>query len=159
MPDQQRDIFCSFTQRGQNDWKDTQPIVQITTKLVLSNSLGQITVGGSYQAQIHLDSAIATQSFKFLVLQYAQQLGLQLEGNFADFVQKQGSSIGKFKTADLLADGSRESSLFVSEELAFQQARGNCRAVQFYEGSVFLLAQAVSGPCDQFLACARFTQN
>ena len=129
MPDQQRDIFFSFTQRGQHDREDTQAIVQITTKLVLSNSLGQITVGGRHQAHIHLNSAIAAQALKFLILQYAEQLGLQLKRNLANFVVKQSSTLGKFQTADLMADGSRESSLFVSEELTFQQAGRNCRAV------------------------------
>ena len=57
-----------------------------------------------------MDRFGATQALEFALLQNAQQFGLQLERHVADFVQKQGSSVGLFEAPDALIDGAGESS-------------------------------------------------
>jgi hypothetical protein len=37
-------------------------------------------------------------AFKLLLLQYAEQLGLHCERNFADLIEKKRIAIGEFKT-------------------------------------------------------------
>src|SRR5204863_403511 len=74
------------------------------------------------------------QAFEFPLLQHAQQLGLQFERNLSDLVQKNRPAIGHFEPADALRDRSRESTFFVSEELAFQQASRYGSTVELHEG-------------------------
>ena len=50
----------------------------------------QVTVGGSENASTAC--LCATNTLKLFVLQYAEQLDLQLGGQLADFVQEQGAS-------------------------------------------------------------------
>ena len=67
------------------------------------------------QAHIHFDGARAAQPFELVLLQDAQQLGLQLQRNVADFVEKQRAFMGQLEAADLLRDGAGERALLVAE--------------------------------------------
>src|SRR5438105_9307611 len=65
----------------------------------------------------------------FTLLQYPQQLGLQVNIQLANFVQKQGASIGFFKFANAAGDSSCKSTFFMSEQLTFNKVPGNSRYV------------------------------
>ncbi len=82
---------------------------------------------------------------------------MQFERNLSDFIQKNSASIGNLEAANALRDGSRESTSFVSEQLAFQQTGRNRRTVEFDEGFRAAWAQVMNCARDQFLACARFS--
>ena len=85
---QQRNIFRALAQRRQMDREDVQSIVEIVTKLAIGDHLFQIAVSGSDQANVGLDQFIAAQTFKLLLLQNAQQLGLKLQRHVANFIEK-----------------------------------------------------------------------
>ncbi len=55
---------------------------------MLRNALGQISIRGRDQAQVHFDGAVAAEPFELLILKNAQQFGLQFERNFADLVEE-----------------------------------------------------------------------
>ena len=57
----------------------------------------------------------ATNAFEFLLLQHAQQLGLQLKGNVPDFIEKQRAAMGHFKASDPSPNGSGECAAFMTE--------------------------------------------
>lgn len=117
----------------------------------------QIAVGGSHNAHIHLFAAAAAHAFNFLFLQHAQDLDLEAQLHFADFIQKNGAAVSQLKTARPGTDGVRESPLFVTEKLAFQQLLGNGPAVDGHKGFVGATAVGMQGAHQQFLACSRFT--
>src|SRR5438093_1379639 len=75
----------------------------------------------------------APQALELLFLQDAQQFGLQLAGNVADFVEKKRALVGQLESADLLGDGASERPFLVPEQLALQQSHRNCRAIQLDE--------------------------
>src|SRR5207248_6428910 len=58
----------------------------------------------------------------FLLLERAQQLGLQVERDLSDFVQEQGPPVGQLHQPGLGSDGPSECALLMAEELGFQQA-------------------------------------
>src|SRR5262249_24795471 len=96
---------------------------------------------------------------ELLLLQDAEQLGLQLQRDVADFVQEERSLVGQLETTSLRADGAGEGALLVTEQLTLQQTGGDGRAVELDERASLPRAQFVQGPRDQFLARARFAAN
>ena len=58
----------------------------------------------------------------FALLQHAQQLGLQFERHFADFVEEDDAAFGRAEHAQRTAGGAGERALLVAEQLAFGQA-------------------------------------
>src|ERR1700691_2417962 len=114
-------------------------------------------MGGSYQPNIHLMGATAAQALEFLLLQDAQQFGLQWGRNIADLVQEQGTFIGQLKAAKLLCDGPGERALFVAKKLAFQEVQRDGGAVQLDERASASRTDIVDRARDQLLARAGFT--
>ena len=58
---------------------------------------------------------------ELLLLQDAQQLGLQVERQLADFVKEGGAAIGHFDQAGLGGDGAGEGAFHVAEQLALHE--------------------------------------
>ena len=118
---------------GKWNRKHIETVEQVLPKLPVSNILLQIAVGGGNDPDIDVQGVNAAQSFKFTILQDPQQLRLQFEGQFADFVQKKSALVGQFDAADFLADGAGKPTFFVSKKFALQQAGGNRCAIQLDE--------------------------
>ena len=53
-----------------------------------------VAVGGCYHANINTLGAIHAKGPNFTVLQDAQELGLQAQGHFGNFVEKEGAAVG-----------------------------------------------------------------
>src|SRR6516225_7148298 len=100
-----------------------------------------------------------SQTLELLLLQDPQQLGLQRQRHISDFVQEQSPTVSHFKAADFLRKGPSKRAFFVAEEFAFQQVKGNRRAIELYERSSAALAGVMDGPGDQLLARTRLSKN
>jgi hypothetical protein len=98
-------------------------------------------------------------TLELLLLKHSKQLRLQGQRHISDFVQKQSSTIGHFKAANFLRNGARKRALFVAEELAFQEIKGNRRAVELYERVSASRAQVVNRAGYQFFTGPRFSKN
>lgn len=59
-----------------------------------------IAVGRRNHPHIYTARALVAESLKFTFLQNAQQFALQLQRDFADFVEKQGAAVGHLNTRD-----------------------------------------------------------
>src|SRR2546430_1455261 len=119
MPDkvanQQRNVRSTLAQRRHPNRKDVQAIEQIAPELLIRNAPCQIPVGSCDQSHIHLDGLGSSQPFEFMILQDPQQLWLQFQRDFSDFVQEQSSFFGQFQSSNLLADSSSECPFLVSK--------------------------------------------
>src|SRR5262245_46410232 len=62
--------------------------------------------------------------------------------------------MSQFEADNTLREGPSKRNLFVTEQFAFQQARGNRRTVQLHEGVGLARAELMNGTRDQFLARA-----
>ncbi len=80
--------------------------------------------------------AVAAQAFEFLFLQNAQEFGLQLHGQVADFIEEKRAAVGKFEAADFLIDRSGKSAALVAEKFGFEQAAGDGGAIYFHKGAL-----------------------
>ena len=157
--DEHGNILRTVPQGRRHDWKDIKAVIEIAAELLIRDHPGQIPVGRRYQTDVDTNGAVAPQPLELLLLQDAQQLGLQLERNVADLIEEQGALVRQFEPADLLCDGARESPPFMAEQLAFEQPRRNRRAVHLDEGPLATLTQVVDRASDELLACAGFPLN
>jgi hypothetical protein len=94
MRSQQRNILAALAQ-----WRDAQAdhiqtVIEILAKTALLDHGGQLAVGGSEDADVDGNTVRRTHGPDLLLLQSAQQLRLQVEGQFSDFVEKDGSALG-----------------------------------------------------------------
>src|SRR5208337_1616853 len=149
---QQRDVLSPFAQCGNPDWEDIQPVKEIGTEFLFLNQSAEISIGGSDQARVRREGARTSQAFELALLQDAQQLGLQLEGNLANLIQEDGSAIGQLEATDPLRNGAGEGASLMSEQFAFQQSRRDGSAVQFHEGTRMPRAEIMQSAGDQFLS-------
>ena len=94
-----------------------------------------------------------------MVLQHAQQLGLQLRRQLPDLVQENRSLVSYFELALFSFDGAGERALLVSEELAFEQRLGQRGAVDGDERFVSAVRVRMDGAGNQFLPRAALACN
>src|SRR4030095_13231187 len=97
---QQWDVFRTFPQGWNANRKNIQAVKQVSAKLLLLNHLPQIAIGGCNQACIGSQGARDSPPFELPFLEHAQQLGLKLERDVADLIQKYRSAISQLKAAD-----------------------------------------------------------
>ena len=76
MGDKWRYVIAALPQRRDFDWKDAQAVEQILAKAPLVDLFLQIPIARSDNAYIDFARAGVTDAFKLLLLQYAEQLGL-----------------------------------------------------------------------------------
>ena len=94
-----------------------------------------------------------------MLLQDAQQFGLQPGSQFADFVEEDRAAVGALELPLLQSDRSGEGAYLMPEELAFEQRFGNSGAVEGHERLARAGAVAVDGTGDQFLAGAALASD
>src|SRR4029077_11371859 len=128
--------FAALAERGNLNGEDIQSIVQIAAKGALGDQLGKVAIGGGDHANVDALRAVAAQALEFLLLEHAKELGLQLQRNIGDFVEKKRAAVGELETPDFLADGPGEGAALVAEKLRFQQAGGNGGAIDLDEGAL-----------------------
>ena len=113
--------------------KHVQPIEEILAELLFVDERGEIAIGRGNQPRVGAQRARAAETLELALLQHAQQLGLQLQRDLADLVEKHRAAVGQLEPADPLADGAGERALLVAEQLALEQAGRNRGAVQLHK--------------------------
>src|SRR4030088_246067 len=96
----------------------------------------EVSVCCGHQAKVYANGPGAAQSFKFLLLQDAEKLRLQFQGDITDLVKEEGSFVGQLKAPDSARDGARKCAFFVTEELAFEQSGRNGCAIRSHQSVV-----------------------
>jgi hypothetical protein len=150
-------VFAARPQRWQRDRKHIQTVVEIAAKFPPLHHFNQISVGRSYEPNVHLVSSSTAQALELLLLQDTQQFGLQGRRNIAYLVQEESPFVSQFEAANLLRYGPGERASLVAKKLAFQQIERNGSAIQFNEWASAPHAQIVNRARDQLLAGACFS--
>jgi hypothetical protein len=75
----------------------------------------------------------------------AQKLRLELERNFPNLVEEDGSAVRQLEASHALADRAGKRTFFVAEKFALQQACGNSGTIQFYKCVRFAGTEIVDG--------------
>ena len=74
---QGENVFRAFPQRGQFAYITGDPVIEVGTECAALNLLPEIAVGGTYQPKRSTVPGIAADAFERMLLNDAQQLGLQ----------------------------------------------------------------------------------
>src|SRR6185436_5431682 len=119
----------------------------------------QIPIGGRDQSHVDSGRARGTQTLELLLLQDAEQLGLQLQWYLADLVEENSTAISQFEAPQFLGNGAGEGAFLVAEKFAFQQSGGDRSAVELHERAALARAQFVNGSRNQLFARAGFTAD
>jgi hypothetical protein len=93
----QRNIICSFAQRRELDRKNIQSIVQIHAEPSFTYHLLKILVCRRHYAHIDSSCLRTPKPFDFLLLNRTQELGLEFERQFANFVEQKRAAIRRLK--------------------------------------------------------------
>jgi len=118
-----------------------------------------VAVGGGNDAHIDPRRRRGAEPFEFPLLEHAQELDLQVEGQLADLVQEDRAAMGELEATDFAGEGAGEGPLLVTEELTLDQCGRDGRAVDLDQRPLLPCTAVVNGPCDQFFARPRFAQD
>ena len=158
MVDQRGDVFLALAQRSQTNIDNVQTEVKVASEAALLHFLSQIAIGGRDNAEVRPPGDERTDRTKFLLLQNPEQLGLQVQRQLADFIEKRGAPVGRLYQAHLGVGGAGEGSLDMPEQFAFHERANHGGAIDGYKG---LLggSHGMDGARDHFLARPRFAQQ
>ncbi len=120
---------------------------------------GEFAVGGGEDASVEFDGLATADTLELALLENAEKLGLELGGEFADFVEEDGAAGGHFEFAGLAVDGSGKGTFFVAEEFAFEEAFAEDGAVEGEEGAFGTIAGAMDGLGDDLFAGTAFAED
>ena len=124
----------AFTERLQCDRENIQAVIQIHTERSVLDHLFKGPVRGGNHTDVEFNVMGSAQATDGSVLQYPQNLHLNFERQFPDFIQKQRATVGLFKDTGMLRLGIGKSAFFITEQLAFDNRLGEGRAVDADEG-------------------------
>ena len=122
VPHQIRNIVAALAQRRHRSAEKYGGDSRDPRETALLDHRQQIAVGRRDQADVGMPRARGAQALEGVLLQDAQKLGLQLQGEVANFVEEEGPPIGQFKASETLGERPRERPFFVAKEFGFQQA-------------------------------------
>src|SRR5215470_14010195 len=128
---QHRNVFATFAQRRQCDRKDIEAVIEIRAKLSITHGLLEIAVCGRDDAHVDLQRVTSSDAFKLTFFQHAQQLGLQIEWELSDFIEKDRSVVGDLEASHAARVSTGEGAFLMAEELAFNQRTRQSGAVYF----------------------------
>ena len=149
---QQRNVAGPVAQRWNRDREHREPEEQIFAEPPRGNGGAQPAIGRRDEPDIDLHRRRAADPLEPLLLERAQNFGLQRQRQIADLVEKERSPVRHLELAGLPGHGAGERALLVAEELGFEQRFGNRRAVDRDKRRVGALAEGVQRAREQLLA-------
>ena len=146
-----RDVLGTLAQGSRLDREDIETEVEVLAEAPARHLGAQVAIGGGHHPHVDRTGARLADPLEGALLQHAQQLALQVQGNLADFVEEQCAAIGELEPADTVAECAREAALGVAEELALEQVARNRRAVHADHRAGAAAARLVDRAGDQLL--------
>ena len=133
MAGQGQDVLGPVTQGRQPAHEGRKTIIEIGAKGALAHLGGEIAVGGRDQAEADALPGAAAHPLEALFLDDPQQLGLQVQWQLADLVQKQCAPIRLGESAITLGNGPREGAPLMAKKLAAGYFRHHRAAIQDHQ--------------------------
>src|SRR6202140_1298160 len=152
---ERQDVGGPLAPRLQFDRHQVETVEKILPEAALLHPLLQVAMGGRDDPNIDLLRFAADRRHHAL-LQCPQDFGLHRQIHVADLVEKKRAAVSLAKGALALEDGAGEGTLDVSKEFALWQIRRYRRAIERHERTATACADAMDGPCNDFLTGAGF---
>ena len=110
-----------------------EPIIQVLSKLTIPDRNFEIAVRGGDDANIGPNRLVAPHTREAKILEDVEELCLKGSRHLSDLVQTQRSPARELEPTRLSAEGSRERSLFVAEQLRLEELGRKRRAIDQHE--------------------------
>ena len=156
---EQRDVFGALAQRRQGDNVEGQPVEQIASEAAGCGERRQVDVGRGDDTDIDVVHLVAADPLEAAIFDDAQDLLLHRQRGDGDLVEEQGATIGDLEAREAAAGGAREGARLMAEELAVEQAFGECSAIEFDEGLVPARREKGEARHNQLLAGATLAHD
>jgi hypothetical protein len=111
-------------QRSNRNREDVQAVIQVLAELALVDGLHEIPVRCRNNADIDFDGIRSAEALELAFLEHAEEFDLNVERNFADLIQENGSMVGQLEAPNAAADRARKRPLLVTEQLGLDQTCG-----------------------------------
>src|SRR5262245_66564263 len=99
MPRKDDDVLRALPKRRYLNREDRQPEEQIFAELALGHALFQVPVRCRDDTHVHDQRLSAANALEPLLLERAQDLGLQRQRQIADFIEKQRAAMSQLEAA------------------------------------------------------------
>src|SRR5437870_7104605 len=152
MIDEQRDVLDALAQRRHHDRHYVEPVVEIFAEGAAADGLLEVRVRRGDEAHVDLDRPGAADPLDLALLEYPQELGLELGPQGADLVEEERAALRELELAKLALVGAGERTLLVAEQVGLDESLGDRRWVDGDEGLLAPRALMVDGPRDELLA-------
>ena len=139
------DIEFAFAEGRGVEGDDVEAVIEIFAEAAGFDFGGEFAVGGGEDAGVEFDGLATADAFELALLEDAEEFGLELRGEFADFIEEDGAAGGGFELAGFAFDGAGEGAFFVAEEFAFEETFAEDGAVEGEEGAFGAVAGAMDG--------------
>jgi hypothetical protein len=111
-------ILWARSQRGDLDGNNVEPVEKVAAEGPCGDLFPQVAVGQGEKSDVQTPCLGTANPGDLPVLDGAQQLGLEIQGEVADLIQQQGAAVRQFKEAGLTAGaGAGEGALIIAEQL------------------------------------------
>jgi hypothetical protein len=114
--DEGRDFLAALAERRQFERDDAQAVEEVLAEAAVLDHLRQVRVGGGDDADADASRLRVAQRVDPAGLEEAEQLGLDLEREVADFVEEDGAARGGAGLQDTLDSRPRSSVLWIHAE-------------------------------------------
>ena len=94
---EKQDVIFPIPQGSNFNRKDIQSVIQVLAKTARFYFILLIPISGRNDSHIRTSRFLVYHTLVTLLLQNSQELALQFQMDFADFVQEHGSTCGGFK--------------------------------------------------------------
>ena len=138
---------------------DVEAVVEVLAEPARRDLGVQRLVGRGQHPHVDRDGLRAADPRHHAVLQHAQHLGLRRGAHVAHLIEEQRAAVGLLELAGAVADGPRERSAHVPEQLALDQLTRNRGAVHLDEGLVAPRRLPMDGARDELLAGAVLSRD
>ncbi len=119
--DDGEDIFLALAERGKEDGDDGEAVKEVLAELRRADGAFEVAIGSGDDADIGLDIANTAEAPDDLVIEDAEELGLEKRGQLANFIEEEGAAVGDFKETAFEAAGIGEGAFFVAEEFGLHE--------------------------------------
>ena len=129
-----------------------QAVVEVLPELSGADSFLQVHVCCGHHPHVEPDRLATADPLDASLLQYPEELRLELHRQVADLVQEQRTSLRHLESAGPCRGGPGERAFLVAEELALDQVVGEHRAIHCHERPAAPLAGRMDRPSEELLA-------
>src|SRR5436309_5270664 len=142
-------VLLAISQGWQINCDDVNAVEKVFAERAFLDKAAQAAVGSGDNPHVHTDCLFSAYGTEFPLLEGAQELTLHANAHVADFIEKESAAVCQLKDPLAVAISARESAADMAEELRFEKAFGERRAVFGKKPARLASRFLMDRPCDQ----------